>query len=137
MRDVALVREGIVVQVWRDHEPRDIRNRGALSGDLVAFTQTPVTCGQLWDGEKLVDPPPPPPKVPDRVEKVQLVRVLREAGQWDAVKAALAQADEATREDWDMAQVIRRADPLADFVATAAQLDDAALDELFRDSKGV
>lgn len=62
---------------------------------------------------------------PREVSKLALVRTMRDVDYgdvtlWDAAKAQLALADEATQEDWQVASVIREDDPV--FVAMATTL---------------
>jgi hypothetical protein len=77
-----------------------------------------------------IDPPAPP--VPANATKLRLVRALRAAGKWGAVKAALAKAGPGTNEDWSHAHLIERTDP----IAAALGLTDAELDAIFIAAEG-
>lgn len=62
---------------------------------------------------------------PRTASKIALVRAMRDIDYadgtlWDAAKAQLAMADEATQEDWQLAAVIQEDDPV--FVAMATSL---------------
>ncbi|MEH3087730.1 MAG: hypothetical protein PGN26_14620 [Xylophilus ampelinus] len=78
----------------------------------------------------------PPPAVPASVTKRQARRALRLAGHIQTVEAAIAamtgEAGERAREDWELAGTVERASPLVAAMGAALGLDDAALDELFR-----
>lgn len=76
-----------------------------------------VGIGWTVDGDGFAAPATPAPVVPVEVTKLRFIRALRmtdfgEGTGWDAVKAYLAAASEAVREDWDAAQAIRRDDVL-------------------------
>lgn len=62
---------------------------------------------------------------PRTASKIALVRTMRDIDYadgtlWDAAKAQLAMADEATQEDWQLAAVVQEDDPV--FVAMATSL---------------
>lgn len=62
MNDVALVENGVVVQVWRSKPIEEvIAERDDDDTGLVEFPSTTadkeVVCGMLWDGSKLTVPP--------------------------------------------------------------------------------
>lgn len=69
--------------------------------------------------------------------RVQLRRALVAAGLWDTFKSSLAAADDVTREEWELSNVIERAHPLvAAFAAgVEAQTGQAVdLDAIFADA---
>lgn len=89
-----------------------------------------------------VAPPPPPVVVPDMVAKLALVRAMRmvtlqgaPAGAgpsaWDAVKAAIAGANEATQEDWQLATHMPRAEPMLNALSAALGVAASTLDAVF------
>lgn len=63
--------------------------------------------------------------------KLQVIRALRAAGKWDALKAALAGASEDVREDWEAANTLRRNDPLIATFASALGITEAELDTMW------
>jgi hypothetical protein len=78
----------------------------------------------------------PAPTVPTEVTKLQLVRACRltewgESDLWTVAKAALAQADAAVQEDWDLAVAIPRDDPGFVGLATALQATSQQIDAVF------
>ena len=80
--------------------------------DWAAFVAEPGAW--RWrDGARVAAPAPlvPAPVVPSSATKLGLKRALAEAGRWPAVKAAIA-ADPDVQEDWDLATLIRRDDPV-------------------------
>lgn len=83
----------------------------------------PVTAGA---GGTIQIPATPETVGPRSVSKLALVRTMRNTDYdetqtlWDAAKAQLALADEATQEDWQLAAVIQEDDPV--FVAMATTL---------------
>lgn len=71
--------------------------------------------------------------VPVRVSKLGLRRALKEAGLLDTFNAALAGADEDTREEYALAQDLVRTDPLVvAFIGGLKEITPAQIDELFR-----
>lgn len=80
---------------------------------------------------------PLPLAIPDRCSKLGLKRALAETGadavfktpEWPAVKAAIA-SNEDLQEDWDLATVIVRTDPLVQAMIAARKYDDATVDKI-------
>jgi hypothetical protein len=96
----------------------------------------------LAEGNAIAPHVEPPEPVPDQVSRLQLVRELRErpygppengGSMWDAFKAMLAQNPAAT-EDWELANYIERHHPMTPQIGLAFSLDEAGLDQLFRDA---
>lgn len=92
--------------------------------------------GQYDIGGTLVDGNYTPPEIhvepmpkPQSASKLGLIRALREAGTWPAIKAAIA-ADETMQEDWDAAQEIRRTDPLVQTMIASQDLSEDQVDHL-------
>lgn len=83
------------------------------------------------DGSFTSNLPPAVPEVPSRLTKLQLVRALRKGGYWGNVKAALAQSDTVTREDWEYASVINRDDILVESFAAMLEITPAKMDLIF------
>jgi len=69
---------------------------------------------------------------PPSVVKLGLQRALRQMGHGDALRSALAAADDDDQDDWAAAQTIARADPLVARLGTALKLKPAKMDEAFR-----
>lgn len=95
---------------------------------------------EAWQGEidalrtaALAEPMP----APDRCSKLGLKRALAETGaaavfkkpEWPAVKAAI-EADEGLKEDWDLATMIVRTDPLVQAMIAARKYDTATVDAI-------
>lgn len=76
----------------------------------------------------LVDAPSPKKWVPTVVSRFQARRALKDAGVFDIVEAAIAQADEFTQDAWADAQEFRRESDLILILGQSLQLN---LDELF------
>tara|TARA_R110000765_G_scaffold244631_7_gene346877 strand:+ start:8201 stop:8566 length:366 start_codon:yes stop_codon:yes gene_type:complete len=72
--------------------------------------------------------PPRPVIVPGVVSRFQARRALKDAGVFDTVEAAIAQADEFTQDAWADAQEFRRDSALIAMLGESLQLD---LDALF------
>ena len=70
--------------------------------------------------------------VPVEVLPRQFRRALRQTGLRDAVEAAVAAADEETRDTWEYAVTIERDHPMLIAMATALDVTSEQLDELFR-----
>lgn len=73
----------------------------------------------------------PTPAGPRTTSKLSLVRAMRdidygETTLWEAAKAQLALADDATKEDWEMASMIQENDPVFVAMATTLYGADAA-----------
>lgn len=86
--------------------------------------------GMLYKGKKFVAPPQPAGPVPIEATKLGLVRALRAAGHWGAVKVALA-TDEDMQDDWNAAVSIRRDDPAVLALASALSLTTANIEAIF------
>jgi len=73
--------------------------------------------------------------VPDEVTMRQARLALLGDGLLDRVEAAIEnlppQQRAAARIEWEYAQVVRRVDPLVQYLAPELELDDVALDRLF------
>jgi len=70
--------------------------------------------------------------VPSRVSMRQARLALLQAGLLGDVDAAVVAAGGAAQIEWEYAQEVRRNAPLVASIATAANLTDAQLDDLFR-----
>lgn len=137
MIDVALIVDGVVVQVWRDTNPVSLSV--PENGELVGFPRGgpagyPV-CGMRWNGEVLSAPPPPPPQVPAKVHKYWLIKVLDALGYMDdvedAIDAMAAAGNRAPRRDWQAATEIERANQLVNEFAAARGWSAEQVDAMF------
>lgn len=87
-------------------------------------------------GDDMLQPPSPEEllrraRVAAKVDKLALVRGLREAGHWDAFKAALAQAGSDVAEDWELAGSIARMDPAFLPIMYHIGMSDGEIDAAF------
>lgn len=105
------------------------------SGRVQAVTDQPIgipcewsDIGRRWTGATFEDVPAGPPAV---ISPRQFRLALASAGLLDAVEAAVAAADQATRITWEYATEVRRSDPLLGAMATAMGKTDAEVDSLF------
>lgn len=71
-------------------------------------------------------------RVPAEVTPAQMRLELAERGMLDAVEATVDQLGRAARIKWDYGITIPRGDPLITAAATALNLTDAQVDDLFR-----
>lgn len=96
-----------------------------------------VNIGTPYDGGQfLVDPPSEPvPTPPSSVTMRQARLALLSAGRLAEVDAAIdamsSPDKDAARIEWDYAATVDRDSPFTQQLASALDLDDAALDELF------
>lgn len=127
---VVRIENGEVVQLWRDVATvaEAVERYGLDPSTLVEADYPP---GTLFVNSRFQPPAPGTPLLPEQVSKLHLIRALRAAGHWADVKAALAAADEATREDWEAASAIRRDDPLVASFADALGVSEAERDAIF------
>lgn len=77
------------------------------------------------------EPPPPPPTPVPTVTPWQICRALNETGLRTAVEAAVAGADQNTKDAWNRATSFRRDNPLIASIATALGKSSADIDALF------
>lgn len=77
----------------------------------------------LWEMEE------PPVVVPSSCSRLGLKRALEEVGTWTAVKAAIA-ADPAVQEEWDLATLLVRTDPLVQDIILQLALTEEQVDAL-------
>lgn len=70
--------------------------------------------------------------VPSTVTPRQFRRALSQAGLRASVEAAIAAADEETRDTWEYAVTIERGHPMLIAMATALDVTSEQLDDLFR-----
>lgn len=72
---------------------------------------------------------PAPVPVPASCSKLGLKRALAEIGEWEAVKAAIA-SNPTLQEDWELAQEIRRTDPLVQAMIALRGYSTSQVDQL-------
>jgi hypothetical protein len=79
-------------------------------------------------------PPPaePTPEVPHSVTPWQMRRALNQLGLRATVEAAVAGADQDTKDGWEFALEIRRDNPLIAGMAAGLGLTSGQIDDLFR-----
>jgi hypothetical protein len=73
-----------------------------------------------------------PEPVPQAATKLQLRNAAKKSNKWAFIKAAIAAADEDTREGWELATEIHRDNPLVNALAAAAGWSKSEVDDLFR-----
>lgn len=73
-----------------------------------------------------------PDPIPASVTPWQMRRALNQLGLRAAVEAAVASADQDTKDGWDYALEIRRDNPLIAGMGAALGMTEAQLDDLFR-----
>lgn len=83
----------------------------------------------LSDGGEPEPYVPPPVPVPPSATRLGLMRALKEIGQWDAVKAALA-ANPEVQEEWDVAIEVKRTDPITQGMIAQMGLTEEQVDAL-------
>jgi hypothetical protein len=86
---------------------------------------------QVYDPAARTFSPPPPPPPPSACSRLGLRRALNETGQWQAVKA-LIEADPNTQEEWDLATILYRTDPLVKRIQAAMHLSDDQVTQIIR-----
>jgi hypothetical protein len=77
---------------------------------------------------------PGPLPVPGEVTPLQMRLALNAAGLRPTIEAAVAAADQQTRDAWEFASTIRRDNPLLAAMASALGLPPAQVDALFRNA---
>ncbi|MBS0369012.1 MAG: hypothetical protein JSS57_07420 [Proteobacteria bacterium] len=151
MADIALIVDGKVVQVWRDHSMQTVRSEVGTAPTLVQAQPGTVACAMLWDGHSFSSPPPTPAPVPDQISPRQFMQALKGAGLISAEEAvAWATANTLPSQIEAMISamptehqsdaritiarmtVVERGDPLVEMLAASQDMDDAAVDNLFR-----
>lgn len=65
--DTALIRSGVVVQVWRKGASPTTGDDTA--GTLLTFPDNAAVAGQTWDGATLTNPAPTPPAPIDKASR--------------------------------------------------------------------
>lgn len=123
--------------VGRPYNQREALRLGGVSYPA-QWLADPARRQVLADRGFVFEPYTPPPReagpapVPRTVTKLQLVRALRQAGLWGAVKQAIANSGAETKEDWDLSHTIPRNDPLLMGLASALGKTEAEIDDVFR-----
>lgn len=133
MNEYALIVGGEFCEIRRYPErPENIPHK--------AIVWLPVTreYGEPFEGVdgdaymiRTVDPATLPPPVPNVVSPRQARLALLSAGKLDAVNAAVAEADAATRIAWEFATEVRRDDAGVIALAAAIGIAESDLDALF------
>ena len=151
MADIALIVNGKVVQVWRNCAMEAVRSEVGTAPILVQAEAGTVSCAMLWDGHQFSYPSPTPPPVPDQISPRQFIQVLKSAGMISAqeavawattntlpapVEAMIAAMPVQQQADARITiarmTVVERHDPLVEMLAVSQDMDDAAVDALFR-----
>jgi hypothetical protein len=70
--------------------------------------------------------------VPQTITPWQLRKALNQLGLRNAVEAAIAQADQDTKDGWEFATEFRRDDEMLNAMASALGISDSELDDIFR-----
>jgi hypothetical protein len=111
-------------------------------GAPIADTSHPRNIETLWSAQELAaiglelapEPAPVPADpnaVPKAVTMVQARIALRATGLLDRVNAAVAAADDNTKDGWEYSTVLRRNSPTLVAIAGTIGLSEAQVDELF------
>ena len=74
---------------------------------------------------------PKPPSVPAEVSPSQFRRALTQLGLRDSVEAAVAGADQDTKDHWEFAIFVARTDPAVNAIGAALGLTAEQIDEVF------
>ena len=126
----------VLEATWVDSEGQQIKCRAydgsqmnELRSDLGADAATYESLIAQCEAEYV--PPVVVPVVPSVVTMRQARIALNRAGLLDTVNAAVAAADEETKIAWEFSTEVQRDFPLVQTLATALNLSDAQLDELF------
>jgi hypothetical protein len=89
-----------------------------------------------WKAKQAVPPPEPEPEpsndVPDVVSPWQMRRALNQLGLRAAIEAALASADQDTKDGWAVASEFRRDHDFINRMAAGLGMTSPQLDDLFR-----
>ena len=89
-----------------------------------------------WGLTELPEPEAPntpaPPFVPQVVTPLQARRAINAAGLRTAIEAAVAAADQDTKDAWEYATEIRRDNPIIAAMAASLNLTGEQIDDLFR-----
>lgn len=105
--------------------------RPEFAAELVPCSEG-VAEGDLYVKGKFKKPPPPPEPVPVSISAAQAKIQLRRAGLRDKVEAEVAKADDDIKDWYALAGVWDRANPYVAAIGTQLDLDEAAIDDLFR-----
>jgi hypothetical protein len=108
--------------------PHSARLVEVLDGDLMEPQTTYGGMHYLPDTNELVAAPAVK-FVPKTASKLGLKRTFDEKGQWDQIKAVIT-ADAETQEEWDLAQEIKRTDPLVQGIIAALSLSPSQVDAI-------
>lgn len=100
---------GVLLGIWGDPLTQKVEN-----GEVVPYT-----------------PPPPAPAVPTSVSPWQMRRALNQLGLRSTVEAAVAAADQDTKDGWEFATEFRRDNALLLGMAASLNMADQDLDDLF------
>lgn len=126
MKKFAIVSDGVVVNATLGEEP--------LAPNWIETDNPRI--GWLWDGQQFSEPPPvqqPPPAVVSmRQARLALLQIGKLADVDAAIAALPSPSKEAAQVEWEYATEVRRDSALVRLLAPALGLDDAALDDLFR-----
>lgn len=95
-----------------------------------ANIQALVATGELTIAPYAPPPAPPVTQITMRQCRLQLLA----SGLLDDVDAAVAQADRAVQIEWEYATVVDRNSPLVAAIGASLGLDDAAIDQLFKNA---
>lgn len=88
--------------------------------------------GWLWDGSTFSPPPPEPLPVPQTISMRQCRLQLLADGNLDEVDIAIASMGEAAVIEWQYATEVLRDNALVAAIAELLQMNDAEVDEFFR-----
>lgn len=129
----AQVTSGVVVNVLEADE--------AFAADRGLIASETAQIGWLYDGETFTAPPPEPEPVPASVSMRQARLALSRAGLLTNAESTIAamagpEGDEA-RIEWEYATELRRGHPLITGLGQSLGLNDAAIDDLFKQAAAI
>lgn len=123
---LALIKDGIVRNV--------IVADGAPEWQAIGYSVVASDVagpGDSWDGSIFTPAPPPPPTVPASVSPRQFVQALTRANLRNAVEAAVAAADQDTKDWYNKSTEFQRGNAVLITMATAMGKTSADIDALF------
>lgn len=125
------ISDGTIAGTGHYSNPVDAPVATETVGVLLGVRGDPLT-QKVEDGVLVpYTPPPPAPTVPHSVSPWQMRRALNQLGLRATVEAAVAVADQDTKDGWEFATEFRRDNALLGAMATNLNMSEQDLDDLF------